>query len=100
MTADGVHVVEGAGWLEVHPEEVVLIRSGDPERRPLAAVRLSDRLWVAIGDRPPAHWPEARRLPEEAPAAARKRGWLPGAAVVLGDGGWPPEPPPDVDSER
>jgi Mg-chelatase subunit ChlI len=49
MTADGVQVIEGAGWLEVHPDDIVLVRTGEPERQALAAVKLSDRLWVALG---------------------------------------------------
>lgn len=86
MTADGVQVVEGAGWLEVHPDDIVLVRSGEPERRPIAAVRLSDRLWVALGERPPERWCENGARPAAVPALAE-------------DEGWPPEPPPDVDSE-
>jgi hypothetical protein len=53
VTADGVHVIEHAGRLEVHPGEIVLIRSDHPGRRPLAAVRPSDRMSVAIGARAP-----------------------------------------------
>jgi hypothetical protein len=86
MTRDGVRVVEGAGWLEVHPDDIVLLRSNDPERRPMAAVKLSDRLWVALGDRPPARWSDKGRVDAAVPALAA-------------DGGWPPEPPPDVDSD-
>jgi hypothetical protein len=82
MTADGARVIEGGGWLELHPEDVVVVRSDDAERRPMAAVKLSDRLWVALGERPPEPWSGERRVP-----AARA------------DGGWPPEPAPDVDSE-
>jgi hypothetical protein len=85
MTADGVRVIEGGGWLEVHPDDIVLVRSADPERRPLAAVKLSDRLWVALGERPPEPWSGQSRTPVAA---------TPGV-----DGGWPAEPPPDVDSE-
>lgn len=103
MTADGVYVIEGAGWLEVHPDEIVLIRSNEPERRPMASVKLSDRLWVAIGEKPPARWPQVGPLPEETPAppvAVRTPDRPPDAPpIVLGDGGWPSEPPPDVDSE-
>ena len=54
MTADGVNVIEGAGWLEMCADEVVLIRSDDPKHQPVAAVKLSERLWVTIGDEPPA----------------------------------------------
>jgi hypothetical protein len=86
MTGDGVRVVEGAGWLEVHPDDIVLVRSDDPERRPMAAVKLSDRLWVALGERPPLPWFQDGRPPVAKPA-------------LVGDGAWPPEPPPDVDSE-
>jgi hypothetical protein len=86
MTRAGVRVVEGAGWLEVHPDDIVLLRSNDPERRPMAAVKLSDRLWVALGDRPPARWSDKDRVHAAVPA-------------LVADGGWPPEPPPDVDSD-
>jgi hypothetical protein len=72
-------VIEG-GWLEVHPDDIVVIRSDDDERRPMAAVKLSDRLWVALGERPPEPWSGTIRAPVD-------------------EGGWPPEPPPDVDSE-
>lgn len=89
MKADGVQVIEGAGSLEFHPDQIVLIQSDDPERRPLAAVKLSDRLWVAIGEQPPARWRQANPSSEETPATP----------VGVGDGGWPFEPPPDVDSE-
>lgn len=86
MTADGARVVEGGGWLEVHPDDIVVIRSDDAERRPMAAVKLSDRLWVALGERPPGPWSG-----ESAAAAA--------VPAPVGEGGWPSEPPPDVDSE-
>jgi hypothetical protein len=89
MTANGVHVVEGACSLEVHEDEIVLVRSSDPERRVVAAAKLADRLWVAIGEQPPATRPRAGSLPDETPAPP----------VPVGNGGWPPEPPPDVDSE-
>ena len=46
MKGDDIQVVECACWLEVHPDDIVLIRSDDPERRPLAAVKLSD--WAAL----------------------------------------------------
>lgn len=104
MIADGVHVIEGAGWLEIHPDDIVLIGSNDPERRTMAAVKLSDRLWVAIGEQPPARLPAAGPLAEETPAppavVMRKREQLPDSLpIVVADGGWPSEPPPDVDSE-
>lgn len=89
VTDDGVHVIEGVGCMEVHPDQVALVRGGDPERRLLAAARLSDRLWVAIGDRPPARLPASPRR-ERTPARA--------ASVFFDEAGWPPEPPPDVDS--
>jgi hypothetical protein len=85
MTPNGVQVVEGAGWLEVHPDDIVLIRCGEPERRPMAAVKLSDRLWVALGERPPVPWSEA--------------GVGSTTTEPVVENAWPPEPPPDVDSE-
>lgn len=88
IAAGRVHVVSGAGWLEVHPEQVVMIRGQDPERRPLAAVRLSDALWVALGDEPPAC------LEPQVSSAERQAVDVPGI-----EEGWPPEPPPDVDSQ-
>lgn len=86
-TADGVRVIEGAGWLEVAEDGVVLVRGSDREHRPIAAVRLGGRCWVAIGSRPPA------RLERAVIEEARQ------TAAAVGAGGWPPEPPPDVDSE-
>lgn len=83
MTADRVG---DAAWLEVHPDDIVLIRSGDPERRPVAAVKLSGRLRVALGERPPRPGP-------------RRAGAQPALREPVGNGGWPPEPPPDVDSD-
>ena len=87
MTADGVHVMEDACRLEVRPDEVVLIHGDDRGGRPIAAAKLSDHLWVALGERPPARWQSPSPPPVEAPA------------VAAAEGGWPPEPPPDVDSE-
>jgi hypothetical protein len=52
----------------------------------MAAVKLSDRLWVALGDRPPARWSDKDRVDAAVHA-------------LVADGGWPPEPPPDVDSD-
>jgi hypothetical protein len=86
MTADGARVIEGGGWLEVHPDDIVVVRSDDAERRPMAAVKLSERLWVALGERPPEPWSGAGQAPAATPA-------------LVGDGEWPPEPPPDVDSQ-
>ena len=86
MTADGARLVEGGGWLEVHPDDIVVIRSDDAERRPMAAVKLSDRLWVALGERPPEPWSGESRSPAAVPAP-------------VDEGCWPSEPPPDVDSE-
>jgi hypothetical protein len=90
MTSEGTHVIEGATWIELHPGEVALIRGGDPERRPVAAIKLSEGLWVALGDEPPATGSQVR------PAGRQATTPVP---ATSGDGGWPPEPPPDVDSE-
>jgi hypothetical protein len=89
MSEDGAHVIEGVDSLEVHPNQVALIRGGGGAGQLLAAVKLSDSVWVAIGDRPPAATPASPR-----PVRSAERD-----PVLVGDGGWPPEPPPDVDSE-
>jgi hypothetical protein len=86
VTAEGARVIEGGGWLEVHPDDIVVVRSDDAERRPMAAVKLADRLWVALGERPPEPWSGQDRAQPAVPA-------------VPDQGGWTPEPPPDVDSE-
>jgi hypothetical protein len=52
-------------------------------------MNLSDWLWVAPGERPPARSDLANGAAEMAPVP---RG-------ATGDGGWPAEPRPDVDSE-
>lgn len=90
MTEDGIRVIAGAGWIDVRPDDVVLIRGEDRERRALAAVRLSKRLWVALGDEPPAAYP---------PSVAAEPQMTAGEAATTSEGGWPPEPPPDVDSQ-
>jgi hypothetical protein len=90
MTDDGIRVVPGAGSIDVQPDDVVVIRGEDPAHRALAAVRLSWRLWVALGDEPPAAWPLPRSAEDET---------SPALAATPADGDWPFEPPPDVDSE-
>jgi hypothetical protein len=102
MTADGMTVIEGAGWLEMCADEVVLIRGDDPKHHPLAAVKLSERLWVAIGDEPPARLLQVTANLEQTPAprvVARDEGRPETLPSTAGEGGWPSEPPPDVDSE-
>ncbi|HZU60391.1 MAG TPA: hypothetical protein VE983_05465 [Solirubrobacteraceae bacterium] len=72
VTASRTYLLPGGSWLSVE-EGVVVVRQG-AKGRPVAAVALSPGTLVAIGTGPPLEL-------ESAPAA----------------GGWPPEPPPDVD---
>lgn len=97
MTPNGTRVVKGAGWLEVHPQDVVLICGDDPDRRALAAVKLSERTWVALGETPPEGCSRTAEAQAAASVAVHRNG--PSEVAPLADGGWPPEPPPDVDSE-
>lgn len=90
VTGENMHVIEGADRLEVSGGDVMLIQGDHPERGPVAAVKLSDQLWVAIGDEPPSRLPQTTALSEQTPMQQ----------AMTRDGGWPFEPPPDVDSER
>ncbi|HZU17379.1 MAG TPA: hypothetical protein VFD01_12380 [Candidatus Dormibacteraeota bacterium] len=72
VAAGRTYLLPGGSWLEVE-EGMVVVRRG-ARGRPIAAVALSPGTLVAIGTGPPIEL-------EPTPAA----------------GGWPPEPPPDVD---
>lgn len=81
LTADRLRVIEGVGGVDVGPDGMAAIRGADAAAQPLATVPVAGGTWVVLGTHVPPGW---ERLV---------------TVEIDGDGGWPPEPPPDVDSE-